>query len=270
MQSVINYLKLWQPHPFVDHFTVALILLGIVADLVSSIFSARLWIRYMALSLMIAGAIGAAASNVTGGWEAHRVWESVNGPGKAVLQRHAWWGDILPWVFGALALWRLGSQFVGFLAATRPIYLLVAIVAGALIVYQGHLGSVMVYDYGIGTALLASQTAVPSPLPSTAVPAPEITNTPIAASPLPTPSPTPSNAPSSTPSPAASAFTTPTETPSVAATPLMTPSAAPTAAPSTALPAAPSTAPSAGSTGSPINPPPAESPSPGGGTAKNL
>src|SRR5207253_2143383 len=179
MQSVIEYLKIWQPHPFVDHFTVALILLGIVTDLAGSIFSARLWIRYMALSLMIVGAIGAAASNVTGGWEAHRVWESVSGPGKTVLERHAWWGDVLPWVFAGLALWRLGSQFVGFLAATRPIYLLLVIVGGALIVYQGHLGSVMVYDYGIGTAgLTGSQTTPPSPIPSPAVPAPEITSTP--------------------------------------------------------------------------------------------
>ena len=127
MQSVIESLKAWQPHPFVDHFTVALILIGILTDLVASIFSARLWIRYMALTLMIAGAIGAVGSNVTGGWEAGRVWDSVNGAGKTVLERHAWWGDVLPWVFGGLALWRLGVQSVGFIAASRPIYLLVAI-----------------------------------------------------------------------------------------------------------------------------------------------
>lgn len=255
MQSVIDYLKLWQPHPFVDHFTVALILLGIITDLVGSIFSVRLWIRYMALSLMIVGAIGAAASNVTGGWEAHRVWDSVTGPGKAVLQRHAWWGDVLPWVFGGLALWRLGTQFLGFLAVTRPIYLLVAIVAGALIIYQGHLGSVMVYDYGIGTALLASQAPAPSPVPSPAAPAPEITSTPeVPALSSPIPSPSPSNAPANTPSTTASVLPTPTATPSSAATPSIAASAAP----------------SAGSTGSPINPPPAESPSPASGAAKNL
>jgi uncharacterized membrane protein len=255
MQSVIDYLKLWQPHPFIDHFTVALILLGIVTDLLGSIFSARLWIRYMALSLMILGAIGAAGSNVTGGWEAHRVWDSVNGPGKAVLARHAWWGDVLPWVFGALALWRLGSQFVGFLAFTRPIYLLAAIVGGVLIVYQGHLGSVMVYDYGIGTALLTSQTPAQSPLPSPVAPAPEITSTPaVPAFSSPLPSPVPSSSLTPTPTLSAAIVPTPTATPSIAATP----------------PIAPSVAPSAGSTGSPINPPPAQSPSPAAGAEKNL
>lgn len=252
MQSVIDYLKLWQPHPFVDHFTVALILLGVVTDLVGSIFAARLWIRYMALALMILGAIGAAASNVTGGWEAHRVWHSVNGPGKAVLQRHAWWGDILPWVFGGLAVWRLALQFVGFIAVTRPIYLLAAIVAGVLIVYQGHLGSTMVYDYGIGTALLGggNQPAISSPMPSPGMPAAEATSTP-SALPSVIASPLPSITPAATPS---TVFPTPTPTPSVAPSPSIT---------------GPSPTPSI-SSAVPTIPPPSESPSPASGAAKNL
>ena len=179
MQSVIESLKAWQPHPFVDHFTVALILIGILTDLVASIFSARLWIRYMALTLMIGGAIGAAGSNVTGGWEAGRVWDSVSGAGKTYLEAHAWWGHRLPWVFGALALWRLGLQFLGFIAASRPIYLMVAIIAGVAIIYQGHLGGVMVYDYGIGMAsTTGGQTMTGTPLSSPAVPTPEMTSTP--------------------------------------------------------------------------------------------
>jgi uncharacterized membrane protein len=253
MQSVIDYLKLWQPHPFVDHFTVALILLGIVTDLVASIFSARLWIRYMALALMIVGAIGAACSYATGGWEADRVWDLVKGPGKTVLERHAWWGGILPWVFGGLALWRLGLQFIGFLAVSRPLYLLAAIIGGALIVYQGHLGGVMVYDYGVGTALLpASQTTTSSPLPSPTIPPPVAANPGAAASLL--ASPIPSIAPTTTPNliPSTPA---PVPTPSIPAPPSTT--------------ATPSPAPSI-SSALPINPTPAEAPSPDGAGAKNL
>ncbi|MBV8452288.1 MAG: DUF2231 domain-containing protein [Deltaproteobacteria bacterium] len=190
----------------------------------------------MALTLMIAGAIGAAGSNVTGGWEAERVWDSVSGAGKPVLERHAWLGDILPWVFGGLALWRLGLQFVGFIAASRFLYLFVAIVAGAAIIYQGHLGAMMVYDYGIGTALLTSGQAItPSPRPSPPVPTPEITSV---------PSPAPSFLPSPIPSP---------PTPSNSTAPPATPAIPP--------------APSMGGSGAPINPPPGESPSP---AAKNL
>jgi uncharacterized membrane protein len=265
MQSLIEYLKVWQPHPFVDHFTVALILLGVVTDLVGSIFSARLWIRYMALSLMIVGAVGAAGSYVTGGWEAHRIWHSVTGPGKGVLQRHAWWGDKLPWVFGALALWRLGTQFVGFIAVTRPLYLLAAIIGGALIVYQGHLGSEMVYDYGIGTAALApGQPTAPSPFAS-----------PSGAAPVPFASPSsPAAQTTSTPGvPAVSSSLLPSPMPSITPTPTATPSP-PTPSPASANPSAtssavPSPSPSIAG-GTTINPPLAETPSPTGGGARNL
>jgi uncharacterized membrane protein len=259
MQSVIEYLKVWQPHPFVDHFTVALILLGIVTDLIASIFSARLWIRYMALSLMILGAIGAFGSNVSGGWEAGRVWDSVNGPGKKVLESHAWWGDVLPWVFAGLALWRVGIQFIGFIAATRPIYLLAAIIGGALIVYQGHLGSVMVYDYGIGTAMLA---AGPASTPPAAAPVPQVTGTPA----IPAPSsllPSPPIASTSTSSPTSSMTATPAPIPTISVTPSP---AQPSTIPS---PAQPSAMPSASA--APLSsPPPPESPSPTSGEAKNL
>jgi uncharacterized membrane protein len=254
MQSVIETLKAWQPHPFVDHFTVALILLGILTDLAASMFSARLWIRYMALTLMVAGAIGAAGSNVTGGWEAGRVWDSVSGAGKAVLERHAEWGDVLPWIFAGLALWRLGVQFIGFIAASRPIYLLFAILSGAAIIYQGHMGAVMVYDYGIGTTLLTGgQTTTPSTFPSPAVPAPETTSAPSPAfSALPPP--VPSIAPTAEPSP----------TNSVAITPPPTPTN------STAPPAGASPAPSMSGGSAQTSPAPGESPSPAAGGAKNL
>jgi uncharacterized membrane protein len=196
MQAIVDTLKAWQPHPFVDHFTVALILIGVLTDLVASLISGRLWLRYMALTLMILGALAAAGSSVTGGWEAERVWDSVTGPGKDVLQRHAEFGDYLPWVFGALALWRLGAQFVGFIAASRPIYLLVAIVAAGFILYQGRLGGELVYTYGVGTEMLPSANASPSPSEAATPSVPQAEATPIPTVFVPSPTPT-ANAPAS-------------------------------------------------------------------------
>jgi uncharacterized membrane protein len=263
MHSVIETLKAWQPHPFVDHFTVALILIGILTDLVASIFSSRLWLRYMALTLMIAGAICAEGSSISGGWEAGRVWDSVIGPGKAVLERHAWWGDVLPWVFGVLAIWRLGVQFIGFIAPSRPVYLLAGVVAGALVIYQGHLGAVMVYDYGIGAAVsTAEQSTAPSPLPPAAVPAPEMTTTPGSAPsllpPIPSPAPTP------TPTGAGSMSSTPTP---MNPAPMM--SAPETGSSIEPSPAPASPAPSTGESTS-ASPSPVGTPSPAGEGAKNL
>jgi uncharacterized membrane protein len=233
MQGVIELLKSWRLHPVVDHFTVALILIAIVTDLVASLASSRLWLRYMALTLMVLGAAAAVGSNFTGGWEAHRVWDNLDGPAKDLLKRHAWWGDKLPWVFGALAVWRLGLQFFGFLAPSRFIYLLVAIVAGGAILYQGKLGGDLVYDYGVGTALL-SQTAPAS----AATMAPATPSAPaIPPAPIPTvyvPPPSPAMAPSPGASLAPPAPASPTDqapVPSPATTPSVSTGSTPNSPP---------------------------------------
>jgi uncharacterized membrane protein len=196
MQGVVEFLKGWQLHPVVDHFTVALILVGVLIDLVASLAPSRAWLRSMATTLIVLGALAAIASKFTGGWEAERVWDNLSGPAKVLLKRHAWWGDKLPFVFAGLAVWRLGLQFFSFLARTRVVYILVAIAAAGAILYQGDLGGDLVYDYGVGTALMNQQ----APSPAASVAQPE------APGPIPTvyvPPPTPASAPSPVP-PAAS------------------------------------------------------------------
>ncbi len=250
MQPLIHTLKLMQLHPFVDHFTVALIVIGVLTDLVASLFPSRLWMRYMALTLMILGAGAAACSNITGGWEADRVWNNVQGPAKDVLHTHAELGDILPWVFGGLALWRLGVPFLGFLHGSRPLYLIAAVVGLCAIIYQGYKGGELVYDYGVGTAMM--------PMPAAATP--EATPTPIE-----TPAPSPSVAPSTpTPNPLA---VVPTPAPTVSASPSSPATAETPAAP--APEASPSASPSATS-GTPVNPPPGDASSTATPTPHNL
>jgi uncharacterized membrane protein len=210
MQALIDTLKAWRLHPFVDHFTVSLIVVAVLVEIVASILPFRLWLRYMALTLLILGTLAAFGSNATGGWEAERVWDSVSGPGKDVLRSHAWWGDRLPWVLAVLAVWRIVIHFFGFATRTRPVYVIVAIITSGLILYQGFLGGEMVYDYGIGTALL--QVSAPAASPSMTPSAPPMT-----ASPIPTvfvPTPTPIAAP--TPAAPTSATPVPTAAPSAA------------------------------------------------------
>lgn len=251
MQPLIHTLKLMQLHPFVDHFTVSLIVIGVLTDLVASLFPSRLWMRYMALTLMILGAGAAACSNITGGWEADRVWDNVHGPAKEVLRTHAELGDILPWVFAGLALWRLGVQFLGFLHGSRPLYLIAAVLGLCAIIYQGYKGGELVYDYGVGTALMP----MPAAATSAATPAPSETATP-------SPSAAPST-PTPTPPPA-----TPTPTPTVSAAPS---SPAATATPVAPAPeASPSASPSATSSGTPVNPPPGDASSTATPTPHNL
>jgi uncharacterized membrane protein len=216
MQGVVNFLQNAGLHPVVDHFTVSLIVIGILADLVASLLPSRLWIRSMATSLMVLGAIAAVASKFTGGWAADIVHaHGISGEAQALLHRHAVIGDYLAWTFIVLALWRLGLHFVNFFARTRNIYLILAVLAGGAILYQGDLGGDLVYDYGVGTApelnaaasvqatpapeSAASATAVPTAIPTVFVPPSPSMEQQVTPSALPTPTMTATTLPSSSP-----------------------------------------------------------------------
>ena len=234
MQGLLEAIQKWHIHPAIDHFTVAILIVAVLTDLIASMFSTRLWLRYAALALMIAGTAAAWGSNVTGGWEADRVWNAVKaagGPAYVTLQSHAWWGDWLPWVFLVLAVWRIGVQLFGFMAETRLLYLLAALVAAILISYQSYLGGKLVYDYGVGTALFAAAPATQSPqaeatgpatpLPTVYVPAATVTPEAAAPTTVPSASVTASAMPSAAP-----------VTPSGSQSPMPQPSASPTSTPS--------------------------------------
>jgi uncharacterized membrane protein len=217
MDAALNFLQPYDLHPVVDHFTVALLMVGVLVDLVGSLFPLRSWIRYMALTLMILGAIAAGASYLTGGVEADRVWNSLGEPAKTVLGRHAEWAEYTAIAFGILAIWRLLIESIGALAGSRPLYLIFAVIGACVLGYVGHLGGKLVYTYGVGTDLLAAQasptpTAAPSPsnfmptsLPTVSIPTSLPSGIPPALVPLlPTAIPTPKAADSPSPTPSAS------------------------------------------------------------------
>ncbi len=156
MDSVVKFLQPYQLHPVVDHFSVALLFTAVLIDLVASSAPNRIWLRYTAVLLMILGALAAGGSYLTGDMEADRIWDALGPPAKEVLKRHAELGEYLAIGFGVLAVWRIMIQAFGFMAGSRAIYLIVAILAIATLGYQSHLGGVLVYDYGAGTALMGS------------------------------------------------------------------------------------------------------------------
>ena len=207
MDSVTKFLQPFQLHPQVDHFSVALLITAVLIDLISSLAPTRIWLRYTAATLMVLGALAAGASFLTGGAEADRIWNALGQPAKDVLKTHAELGEYLAITFGILAVWRLLIQLAGFMAGSRFIYLIVAVVAIFVLGYQSHLGGVLVYDYGAGTSLMAaapvpSESASPAaslpassgPIPTVSIPTPLPTPIPPSAPGAPTPmesSPTP-------------------------------------------------------------------------------
>ncbi len=223
MEAVQHYLSALQLHPVVDHFTVSLLIVAVLIDLVASLAPTRLWMRYAAVTLMILGALAAGASYFTGGIEADRIWNALGEPAKEVLKRHAQLGEYLAIAFGVLALWRIMIESLSFMAGSRMIYLIVALAAVSVLGYSAHLGGVLVYDYGAGTALMAAapvpnESASPNASPSAA---------PTMAGPLPTVS-VPTPLPATAPPPG---FAAAPESSSSAA-PMKTPAGTPTATPS--------------------------------------
>ena len=230
MDSVVKFLQPWQLHQVVDHFTVALLIVAVLIDLVASAAPTRIWLQYTALLLIILGALAAGASYFTGGMEANRIWNALGQPAKDILNRHGELGEYLGITFGILALWRILIQGFGFMAGSRAIYLIVAFVAIIVLGYQAHLGGVLVYDYGAGTALMAaapvpSENASPSPAPASSGAIPMVsvpTPLPTSTAPLPT-----STAPPAIPTASESK---PTDSPMPANTPALSPTAQPSAA----------------------------------------
>jgi uncharacterized membrane protein len=214
MDAVVKFLQPYQLHPVADHFSVALLFVAVLIDLVASMSPTRIWLRYTALTLMVLGALAAGASFLTGDMEADRIWNALGQPARDVLKRHAELGEYLAIAFGVLAVWRILIQGFGFMAGSRAIYLIVAILAIATLGYSAHLGGVLVYDYGAGTALMAaapvpsegaspaSETSPAAPIPTVTVPTavatatPMVTIAPPAASPASAPTPAPTVQPS--------------------------------------------------------------------------
>src|SRR5215472_12610470 len=156
MDALVNFLQPYDLHPVIDHFTIALLMVGVIIDLVGSLFPMSSWIRSTALTLMILGALFAGGSYLTGDMEADRIWKALGDPARAVLHRHAQLAMYAAIVFGVLALWRILIEAIGAFAGSRPVYLIFAFLAICALGYVGHLGGVLVYTYGAGTEVMAA------------------------------------------------------------------------------------------------------------------
>ena len=166
-------------HPVVDHFTIALLTVGIAAEILSSaavLISRRspgllsTWsekLRSTALLLMIAGAIASVVSYVSGDAEADRLWDSMSAAAQHILASpdgasaylsHAVLGQYLMYAFLILAVWRVMIELSSRIERTRVAFLVVAIVAAGALLYQGKTGGDLVYEHGVGIASTSSSS----------------------------------------------------------------------------------------------------------------
>jgi uncharacterized membrane protein len=166
-------------HPIIDHFTIALLSVAVLTDILASAIAAvvrdrdnllRAWsgrLSATALQLMVLGAAAAILSHFTGESEANRLWDTMSPAAQAILfsddgskkfLSHAILGTYLMYTFLILAVWRVLSEVFSVLKRTRVLYLLVAAFALAALLYQGKTGGELVYDQGVGTPRGATRT----------------------------------------------------------------------------------------------------------------
>jgi uncharacterized membrane protein len=159
-------------HPIIDHFTIALLGVGVLADVaghaITTLFGSRSprarglgdRLSGAALVLLILGALSAIFSRLTGESEAERIWDTISpaaqkilfsDTGSAPFLSHAVLGAYLMYAFVALAGWRVLLEIWAKLKRTQLVYFAVAIVAVCALLYQGKTGGELVYDHAVGT-----------------------------------------------------------------------------------------------------------------------
>jgi uncharacterized membrane protein len=159
-------------HPIIDHFTIALLSAGLLADTVGYIIALCFGggnprikglaerLSATALVLLIPGAISAILSRLTGESEAERVWDTISpaaqqilfsDAGSARFLSHAVLGTYLMYAFLALAAWRVLLEISTTLKRTQLAYFGIAMVTLCALLYQGKTGGELAYDHGAGT-----------------------------------------------------------------------------------------------------------------------
>ncbi|MGU3473637.1 DUF2231 domain-containing protein [Paenibacillus sp. D51F] len=151
LTEIMNHL-----HPIIVHFPIALISIGLVYDLVTSVVHRSLPPR-KGLWLWLAAAFGAWLSVATGPEEDAR-------GNTSFLEIHSMLADITAWVVTLLVLGRIIMAFRGnrsLVKMTLAVYLVLSIASFGLVLGTGYYGGKMVYSNGVGVKV--NGTAVNPP-----------------------------------------------------------------------------------------------------------
>jgi len=159
-------------HPIIDHFTIALLAMGVLTDVIGYVITrlfgdrspriTRLGQRLSGavLVLLIPGAVSAIFSRLTGESEGERVWDTISpaaqqllisDTGSTAFLSHAVLGTYLMYAFVTLAAWRLLIEIWTKIKPTQLVYLMVVMVTLCALLYQGKTGGELVYDHAVGT-----------------------------------------------------------------------------------------------------------------------
>ena len=135
-------------HPWIVHFAIALIPVGVLIDLAAFILRRPAW-HTTGYAMLLLGTAAAAAAVITGNQAAlpYRNDGAVSG----LVQRHEDWGTAAFILFLAILLGRLPLQLQGRTGGRALRFLVIAALAGCAILFTASLyGGELVYLHGVG------------------------------------------------------------------------------------------------------------------------
>ncbi len=135
-------------HPWIVHFAIALIPVGVLIDLAAIILRRPAW-HTAGYAMLLLGTAAAAAAVITGNQAAlpYRDAGAVSG----LVQRHEDWGSAAFILFLAILLGRLPLQLRGRTGGWALRFLVTAALAGCGVLFTASLyGGELVYLHGVG------------------------------------------------------------------------------------------------------------------------
>jgi len=138
-----------QLHPPVVHFAIALIITGILFDVLGFILKKES-LKHAGFWTILFGIFAVWGAMFTGHEAEELVEDAIKGTvAYQLLEEHDEIGEILPWIVTVLGIMRMFLFF-------RPnnklfvIYLIAGLLVAGAIGYQGRTGGKLVFEYGVG------------------------------------------------------------------------------------------------------------------------
>jgi len=142
-----------QFHPPMVHFAVALMLTGVLFDILGFILKKES-LKHAGFWTILFGVFAVWGATFTGHEAEELVEDAIEGTAAyEILEQHEEIGEILPWIVTILGIIRtflhLRPNNKIFIA-----YLLAGILVVGAVGYQGRIGGKLVFEYGVGTKIM--------------------------------------------------------------------------------------------------------------------
>lgn len=140
--------EIW--HPLSVHFPLAILILGSVFILISTIIK-RNFLTYMSKILLVMGTVGSWIAIYTGNLADSAVGRKICDP--TVLETHETNAYVVGWIFSIVSTIIIFEYF-GFLNKIKNqlkiVLVVLSIIGSGILMYTGHLGAILVYQQAAG------------------------------------------------------------------------------------------------------------------------